>query len=160
MKQLVKRLLVGGIFLFIAGLLLIQLVPYGRQHGNPPVIREPNWNSPQAREAAQQACFDCHSNETVWPWYANVAPISWLIQRDVDEGREYLNFSDWGSGREGEESHELHEVMEEGEMPPAPYLLLHAEARLTDAERNQLINGFVALNNGRLLEHEEDSFEE
>ena len=160
MKRLIKWLLVGGFFLSVGMLLLIQLVPYGRQHDNPPVIREPNWSSPQAREVAQAACFDCHSNETVWPWYSNVAPMSWLIQHDVDEGREYLNFSEWGSNREGEESEELHEVIQEGEMPPVQYLLLHGEARLTETEKDQLINGLIALDNGRFLEHEEDSFED
>jgi hypothetical protein len=160
MKRLIKRLLVGGVFLLVAGLFLIQFVPYGRQHDNPPVLREPNWSSPQAREVAQAACFDCHSNETVWPWYSNVAPMSWLVQHDVEEGREYLNFSEWGSGREGEESEELYEVMEEGEMPPVPYLLLHGEARLTDAERSQLMNGLVAFNTGSSVEHEEGEDED
>jgi hypothetical protein len=156
MKRLITRLLVGGFFLLVAGLFAIQLVPYGRQHDNPPVIREPNWSSPQAREVAQAACFDCHSSETVWPWYSNVAPMSWLIQHDVDEGREYLNFSDWGSGSEGEEAEELYEVIEEGEMPPPQYLILHSEARLTQAEKSQLINGLIAFNNSGSFEHEEE----
>ena len=80
-----------------AGLLLIaaQFVPYGRDYRNPPVIQEPAWDSPATRALAKQACFDCHSNETVWPAYAKVAPISWLIAHDVDEGRSVLNFSEW-----------------------------------------------------------------
>jgi hypothetical protein len=160
MKRLITRLLVGGLFLLVAALFAIQLIPYGRQHDNPPVVREPNWSSPQAREVAQAACFDCHSNETVWPWYANVAPMSWLVQHDVDEGREYLNFSEWGSGREGEESEELYEVMEEGEMPPAQYLLLHSEARLSASEKDQLMNALAALDNDGLLEHEENEVED
>ena len=73
---------------------LIQLVPYGRNHTNPPVGTEPNWISDQARAVTVRACYDCHSNETTWPWYSNVAPISWLIQRDVEEGRGIINFSE------------------------------------------------------------------
>jgi hypothetical protein len=62
---------------------LIQLVPFGRDHTNPVVTAEPRWDSPVTRELADRACFDCHSNETEWPWYAGVAPVSWLVYRDV-----------------------------------------------------------------------------
>jgi len=74
---------------------LIQLIPFGRQHTNPPVVREPAWDSPQTRALAKRACFNCHSNETTWPWYSSVAPVSWLTQRDVNGGRSHLNFSEW-----------------------------------------------------------------
>jgi hypothetical protein len=104
-------------------------------------VSEPDWDSPQTRELAQRACFDCHSNETVWPWYSNIAPVSWLVQHDVDEGREYVNFSDWGNARELDE---LGEVVYEGEMPMSNYLLTHPEARLTDAERAALAQGLQA----------------
>jgi hypothetical protein len=120
-------------------LLLIQLVPYGRNHANPPTVREPDWPNPQARELARRACFDCHSNETVWPWYSFVAPASWLVQSDVDEAREKLNFSDWGAGREGEKDHKLTDVLQHGEMPLRRYLLLHPDARLNPQERQQLL---------------------
>jgi hypothetical protein len=116
---------------------MIQLVPYGRDHTNPPVVQEPNWDA-QTRAIAQKACFDCHSNETVWPWYSNLAPLSWLIQRDVDEGRRYLNFSEWGRW----EVDEVGEVVVEGEMPPAQYFVLHPEAKLTNAEKQTLIQAF------------------
>ena len=91
-----------------------------------------------------------HSNETVWPWYSNVAPVSWLVQHDVDEGREHLNFSTWNQRQgergeeEGEESEELVEVVREGSMPPRNFLLTHPEARLSDAERAALIEGLAA----------------
>ena len=89
----------------IVGFGLIQLVPYGRDHTNPPVTSEPAWDSPQTKALAQKACFDCHSNETVWPWYSSIAPGSWLIYRDVVEGRGNLNFSEWpatgGGGAHG-----------------------------------------------------------
>ena len=65
---------------------LFSFVPYGRDHVNPPVGAEPSWDSPETRALARQACFDCHSNETEWPAYSTVAPVSWLIQHDVSEG--------------------------------------------------------------------------
>ena len=141
----VRKLLLILVAVAAAVFLLIQLVPIGRAHDNPPVVAEPNWDSPQTRELAQRACFDCHSNETVWPWYSNVAPVSWLVQHDVDEGRQYLNFSNWGqSSEEGEESEEMGETVLGGEMPLRNYLITHPEARLTDAERAALAEGLAA----------------
>jgi len=75
--------------------LALQLVPYGRDHVNPSKVSEPAWDSPATRALAKQACFDCHSNETEWPAYARIAPASWLVQHDVEEGRAVLNFSEW-----------------------------------------------------------------
>lgn len=116
---------------------LIQLVPYGRDHANPPVTRAAAFGPGAGLDIARGACFDCHSNESTWPWYSNVAPMSWLIQRDVGEGRSKLNFSEWDRPQEGSE--DLLEVVEEGEMPPANYTLLHPDARLTEEERATLI---------------------
>lgn len=126
----------------LAVVVLIQLVPYGRNHENPPVIAEPAWDSPTTRALAQRACFDCHSNETVWPWYSNVAPLSWMVQEHVDEGREYLNFSEWN--RPQEEAGESGETVAEGEMPIPNYLWLHPEAALTPDEKTALIAGLNA----------------
>ena len=149
------RLLIGGIGIAVLLALLIQLIPFGHNHTNPPVVREPNWDSPQTREIAKRACFDCHSNETVWPWYSNIAPISWLVYRDVAEGRQHINFSEWDvhpsmPAGEGEGEQHQHgpdvfkEVLESHEMPPATYLLMHPEARLTDQELQALIQGLSA----------------
>jgi hypothetical protein len=121
---------------------LIQLVPYGRDHTNPPVLQEPAWDSAQTRALAVRACYDCHSNETVWPWYSNIAPVSWLVQRDVEEGRRRLNFSEWGTRRQ--EADEAAEVVQEGEMPPSFYLPLHPLARLSSQEKSALVQGLVA----------------
>ena len=68
-------------------LVAIQFVPYGRPTPNPAVRREPNWDSPRTRELAVRACFDCHSNQTQYPWYSYVAPISWLVNNDIHEAR-------------------------------------------------------------------------
>lgn len=119
-----------------------QLVPYGRYHENPPVGMEPAWDSPETRSLAKLACFDCHSNETQWPAYARVAPVSWLIHRDVDEGRAVLNFSEWQ--RPQEEAAEAAAEVREGEMPPAIYRLMHREARLSDAEVERLARGLAS----------------
>ncbi|GAB4533739.1 MAG: hypothetical protein Fur0018_23280 [Anaerolineales bacterium] len=134
-----------GFVLVVGGLLVIQLIPYGRNHTNPPVVSEPQWPDTQTRALAQRACFDCHSNETTWPWYSNVAPISWMTQHNVSEGRSKLNFSEWNNGGHGEGAHEMVEALQEGKMPPFDYLIMHPEARLSDAERQQLIQGLSQL---------------
>ena len=135
----------------LGALVAIQLVPYGRDHINPPVTGEPAWDSPQTRALARQACFDCHSNETEWPAYASIAPASWLVQRDVSEGRAVLNFSEWTRPQEG--AKEAAEEVREGEMPPAAYTLVHAHARLSPANRGRLAEG-LAISLGVALEHE------
>jgi len=139
-----KRLIALGVFAAAGGFLLIQAVPYGRNHDNPPVTSEPNWDSPQTRELAQRACFDCHSNETVWPWYSNIAPISWLTQHDTDEGRRTLNFSTWNEGGKGREPYEAVEVVSDGEMPPPIYLIARSDAQLTAVEKQALAEGLRA----------------
>ena len=138
MKRFLRRAAVAVVVLFV----LIQFVPYGRAHENPPVRQEPRWDSPATRELARRACFDCHSNETTWPWYTWVAPMSWLVQRDVEEAREEMNFSEWD--RPQKEAHEAPEMVEKGEMPPWFYLPLHSEAKLTADEKAQLIRGLEA----------------
>lgn len=134
-----KKLVLIVAVVLLVGLLLIQLVPYGRDHNNPPVASQPQWDSEVTRELVVAACYDCHSNETVWPWYSNVAPMSWLVQRDVEEGRQVLNFSRWGQGEQ--EADDIAEVILEGEMPPAQYVVLHPSARLDEAEKQQLLDG-------------------
>jgi hypothetical protein len=138
MKKILAVLVIAAVLFFV----LIQLFPYGRRHTNPGIGQEPAWDKPETRLLAQRACFDCHSNETFWPWYSNIAPFSWLIQRDVDEGRSKLNFSTWGQGEQ--ETEEVGETIQEGEMPPAYYILLHPDANLSVAEKNALIDGLVA----------------
>jgi mono/diheme cytochrome c family protein len=121
-------------------LLVIQIVPYGRDHENPPVTQEVKWDSARTRELAVGACYDCHSNLTEWPWYSNVAPVSWLVYSDVQEGREKLNFSEWDRPQ-GEEGDESAEAVREGSMPPLQYKPLHPAGRLSDAEREELARG-------------------
>jgi mono/diheme cytochrome c family protein len=125
----------------LGAFLAIQLVPYGRDHSNPPLRSEPPWDSATTRALAKQACFDCHSNETDWPAYASIAPASWLVQHDVDEGRAVLNLSEWQ--RPQEEATKAAEELLEGEMPPAAYLLVHSQARLSIADRDRLAHGLT-----------------
>lgn len=139
---MLKTIALGFAIAIVLVLAAIQLVPFGRDHTNPPVRQEPAWDSPTTRALAVRACFDCHSNETEWPWYTNVAPVSWLTQRHVDEGRRDLNFSEFD--RSQEEASESAETIQKGSMPPANYLLTHPAARLSPAEKQALISGLEA----------------
>jgi hypothetical protein len=89
----------------------------------------------------KRACYDCHSHETVWPWYSYVAPVSWWVAKDVHQGREELNFSTWGaySTKERvEKMQESREEVEEGAMPPWFYTTAHRDARLSREDRAML----------------------
>jgi hypothetical protein len=138
-RKLIPRLALGGAALLVAA----QLVPYGRDHQNPPVKREPKWISTEARDIAHRACFDCHSNETHWPWYSNVAPMSWLVYRDTLVGRKKVNFSDWDAANPGSES--LTEEVERGDMPFKPYLAIHWNAWLTKTDKETLLKALKAI---------------
>jgi cytochrome c551/c552 len=135
-----KKTIGFGVLALAVVFVLIQLIPVHKT--NPPVVSEPTWDSPQTRALVKDACFDCHSNETTWPWYSKIAPSSWLLVRDVDEGRSTLNFSEWGQGEA--EVDEIVEVIDEGEMPPWYYALMHPKAKLSDSEKQALINGLSA----------------
>ncbi len=148
MLKLPRRPLARLALLGVGLLLLIQLIPVWLAQTNPPVAAEPAWDSPETRELAQRACFDCHSNETVWPWYSKVAPVSWLVTRDVLGGRSHLNLSEWGAAtaehRHAEDPGEAAaEVVRAGEMPLPIYVPLHPQADLTEAEREQLAQGLL-----------------
>ena len=121
---------------------LMQLVPYGRTHSNPPTIVEPSWDSPRTRELVVRACFDCHSNETRWPSYASVAPFSWIVQYDVENARSVINFSEWNVPFPLASYSGL--SVRTGGMPPAKYRVAHPEAQLTEQETQDLVRGLDA----------------
>lgn len=121
----------------------IQFIPYGINHSNPAVVAEPMWDSPKTKELFVRTCADCHSNETKWPWYSNIAPISWLTQYDVEEGREHFNVSMWGVQKKNK-GDEAKEEFEKGEMPPWFYVLPHPEAKLSASETKELSKGLLA----------------
>jgi hypothetical protein len=139
MKLPGRRFWIRTSLLLVLAFVAIQFVPFGRDHVNPPVAAEPAWDSPETRALARQACFDCHSNETEWPAYSAVAPLSWLLQRDVGEGRAALNFSEWQKPQD--EATDAAEEVLEGEMPLRIYQLMHAHARLSVADRERLARG-------------------
>ena len=141
-KRLIRLIKIG----ILAGLILfalIQIIPYGRSHTDPPVTDPVAWNSPQTEQLAMQACGDCHSNQTTWPWYSNIAPISWVVQHHVDHGRQILNFSDIGSSSQRGVDRAARAV-ESGHMPPAYYTIMHPNANLSAADTQKLIDGLKA----------------
>jgi len=139
-ELLTRRWWVTVLVMAVGLFALIQLVPY--RVDNPPVINEPNWDSPQTRALAVAACYDCHSNESKPLSFEKVAPLSWWITNHVKEGRDALNFSEWGTSGQGE-SDDVVEAVREGSMPPSNYtwLGLHSNAKLTPKQRQQLADG-------------------
>jgi len=134
MRKVTRRFL----WLVLAGLALIQFVPVDRS--NPPVTGEISAPDP-VLEVLRGSCYDCHSNETVWPWYSRVAPVSWRIADHVREAREHLNFSEWQGLPQEDRDHALEEIWEEvekGAMPLSDYLRMHPESVLTDPQRETL----------------------
>lgn len=135
--KLTRILKLAGLALIVL-LVAAQFVPVDRT--NPPVEEEIVAPA-EVMTVLERACYDCHSNETVWPAYSRVAPVSWLVARDVHEGREALNYSTWGRYSAEERSELLEESREEaaeGEMPMKPYVLLHPAARLTAEDEEVL----------------------
>jgi hypothetical protein len=114
---------------------------------NPPVLpghdlAATNPPPPAVTALLRAACYDCHSDETRWPWYSHIAPASWLLAGDVRDGRKHLNFSDWPHDLPDRVSRRLERISEEldyKEMPPAKYTLLHPDARLTPEQRKQIM---------------------
>lgn len=142
---MLRRILIILLILLACLIVVCIAVPFlflRPDHTNPPVAAEPTWDSPRTRELFFRACADCHSNETVWPFYSSIPPASLLIQKDVDEGRSQFNISEWGRPRnEGDEAAEL---LQEGEMPLRIYLLMHPSARLDAGEQQELMHGLLA----------------
>jgi hypothetical protein len=126
----------------VVAFVLLQLTNPART--NPPVVSDlmaTNAPPPSVAALLHAACYDCHSYETKWPWYSRIAPASWLVASDVNEGRHHLNLSDWPATRPDWQVRRLENMSEEiqsGEMPPKKYTLIHADARLTDSQRKTL----------------------
>jgi cytochrome c551/c552 len=137
-----RRIGLGLLGILVALGVGIQLVPYGHERTNPPVRKEPAWDTPTTQDLANRACYDCHSNQTVWPWYSKVAPISWLIQNDVDNGRKHLNFSEWDHAQR--RASNAGKRIQRGSMPPWYYILMHSTANLSPTEKETLARGLEA----------------
>jgi hypothetical protein len=136
MKKILLYIVIGGLVLFG----LIQLVPIDRT--NPPTTLEPKWSTPEARTLVKEHCFQCHSNETEWPWYSYIAPASWLIKWDVVNARDQFNFSEWD--RSPGELNEMTRVIERGSMPPLQYTLFHPNSKLDAQQKQTLIDALTA----------------
>ena len=136
-----RRLVARAVVILVAALVLIQFVPVERT--NPSGAGGGEAPAPaEVRAILKRACYDCHSNETTWPWYSRVAPFSFLLARDVREGRREVNFSTFASDpvkRRQRKWMEIPEQVEKGEMPPWFYTAVHPEARLSDADRAALV---------------------
>jgi hypothetical protein len=127
----------GAVFTSVAVFAGIQLVPYGWRHSNPPVSQNAPWPDAESERIARSSCYSCHSNETDWPAYSYVAPMSWLVRRDVESGRDELNFSTWDVD-DNDADKAIDEILD-GSMPPDRYTMIHRGARLTDAEAQRLV---------------------
>ena len=141
-----KKWLFAGAGLGLVVLLGLQATNPART--NPPVapgadLGATNPPPPAVAALLRAACYDCHSHETVWPWYAQIAPASWLVVSDVNEGRQHLNFSEWphaDPARAAKKLDRINEVLDYREMPPTKYTMLHPNARLTEAQRQLLLD--------------------
>ena len=136
---------IGAVAVLCAGMELFH--PAARGSENQPVSIE-GANMPiDVSEIFARACQDCHSNQTVWPWYSRVPPMSMLIAKDVDEGRAFMNISNWSTYSKGRKRGYLASIASAaatGEMPPRRYTLIHGEARLSDADRKKIADWAAA----------------
>ncbi len=132
--------------IIIAVVIIIQLIPSGK-----PDVIESNKNDllvnnhipDSVSHILKNACYDCHSNETIYPWYAYIAPVSWLVSRDTKIGRENLNFSEWELLSKMDKAKMLDEIVDEvesGAMPMSIYVVMHPEAKLSMSDRDMIMN--------------------
>ena len=126
--------------LLAVGLVVIQFIPVVRS--NPTILAE--IKAPEeVLTIFRRACYDCHSNETIWPWYSYVAPVSWLVESDVKVGRGNVNFSEWNEYSQKLQNLKRYKIgkeVDEGEMPLWYYLPLHSEAKLSQADIDLIIS--------------------
>ncbi len=137
-----KKFILIGIVIFLIVFITIQFIPSSLSHENPQVTGEPKWNSEETRITFFKACADCHSNETKFPWYSNVAPISWVIESDVLSGRKHFNVSEWD--RKAENGNDAAEEVQHGSMPTGLYLIMHSKANLNALEKKKFVEGLTA----------------
>jgi uncharacterized membrane protein len=136
-RLMMKRIIWILLLLFIA----VQFIPVNKT--NPPVTPAQTLYAahsvpPNIQSILERSCRDCHSNETVWPWYSHVAPASWLVAHDVKQARKEVNLSLWETYNDKRKKRKLEEMCEqvrEGEMPDSKYTLIHRNARLTPEDR-------------------------
>ena len=124
------------------GVVLVAIQAVRPEKTNPPITGDIQVDE-NVKSLLKRACYDCHSNETKWPWSSNVAPVSWLVAEHVEDGRKHLNFSEWEKYEPGRKKHKLEECEGEvsaGNMPMPGYVALHGEAKLSDTEKQLLLD--------------------
>jgi len=138
MRSRTKYIVIGTGLLFCA----VQFIPVGTR--NPAVVPALTIYATQpvpqtVRSIFDNSCSDCHSNQTHWPWYSHLAPVSWMIVHDVHEGRKHLNLSEWGTYSEKKREEKLESLCEQvtnGDMPDSKYAFVHRKVRLTQDQRD------------------------
>ena len=141
-----KKILKVGLPVFVILVIILQF--FGPKAENPSedqkvTLFQVSVTPPDVQKVLKESCYDCHSNTTVYPWYASVAPVSWLVINHINDGRKHLNFSEWGSYPLKKQIHKLEETIEmvnNGEMPLSSYVLLHGGAELDQTEKDLLLN--------------------
>ncbi len=142
MNKITKKILIGLLIIFV----IIQLVPANRPDTSMDTTNDIIATENVSGEVASilhKACYDCHSNQTRYPWYSYVAPVSWLVAKDTREAREEINFSEWATLSKRKKIKildEMGEEVEEGEMPMKIYTIIHRDADLSDEERETIVN--------------------
>lgn len=139
-----KKILLYGIIIFLS----FQFIQIDK--GNPSVNKKIDYNqitqtTPEIQKILKKACYDCHSNEVNYPWYSSIAPISWFIKEHVNQGKEYVNFSEYGKYNRYQKEHinsSLYRVIENKTMPLNSYLWMHKEANLSEEDFILLLNWF------------------
>ncbi|MFM1875919.1 MAG: hypothetical protein RL266_1656, partial [Bacteroidota bacterium] len=138
---------------------LIQFIPHERTTVSVDPSAAFKTTDVELKNILNKACMDCHSNETQYPWYANVVPVNYFLDNHIKEGREHLNFSEWNIAPVGDQRHmaeEIVEVVSEKEMPMLSYWLVHWDAKLTDAERQVIVDAFGGSASGNATQHDEE----
>ena len=143
------------LIVFFFGFIVIQFFPPSFTRDNPPVTGEPKWDKPATREVFFKTCSDCHSNETRYPWYSSIAPVSWMVERDIRDGRKHFNVSEWNRSERGGE--DAAEQVQKGEMPIGLYLLMHPSANLNAAEKKKFADGLMKTFGGNEHNVEEEN---
>lgn len=144
----VKKILKWTVIILAVLFVAIQTIRPSRI--NPPIdaslaLEAKTRVTPEVAAILERSCNDCHTNKTVWPWYSNVAPVSWYLVRHVNDGRRHLSFSDWGSYAPKKADRKMQEICEQvqtGEMPINSYVILHPSAKLSDADK-QILCGWA-----------------
>lgn len=157
-RKWLKRIFIGGfiVFLLMQFIRIDKTIPeYKKADDFISMINPPE----NVKTILNNACYDCHSYETKYPWYAEIAPVSWMLKKHINEGREEMNFSVWGTYSSKKADHKLEEaaeLVEEGEMPLSSYTLAHKEAKLSKEQKEILVNWFNSLRTGEADGHEHE----